>query len=170
VCLSYGGIVLVFLHDLRSTSDAGALVFGVALVLVSAILYAVYLVAAGGVIEQLGSARFVAWAMLLSTIFALTHFLLGRGPATLAQPARVHALAGAMAVFVTVLPGVLIAEAIRRLGADRSSVIGSVGPISTLLFAAWLLGEPIGAIQLVGVTLVIAGVLMVVVRARPAAH
>jgi drug/metabolite transporter (DMT)-like permease len=55
----------------------------------------------------------------------------------------------------------MIAESIRRIGASTASLIGSLGPVFTLGFGALLLDEPVNALQLVGVALVLAGVVLV---------
>jgi drug/metabolite transporter (DMT)-like permease len=168
--LSYAGIALVFWHDLRFAGNAGATLTGGGLVFASAILYALYLVQAGGVIARLGSARFIAWAMLASTVFVVAQFLLTRPVAALAVPGRIHVLSIAMAVFSTVLPTWLIAESIRRMGANAASLVGSLGPVFTIGLGAMILGEPIHAIQLAGAALVLGGVMMVTVKPRAAAR
>jgi drug/metabolite transporter (DMT)-like permease len=66
-----------------------------------------------------------------------------------------------MAVFSTVLPVWWVTVAMRELGAGPTAMIGSLGPVITLLLAWALLGEPLGALQLLGALLVIAGVRMV---------
>jgi len=167
--LSYAGIAFVFWHDIRFAGDAGGTLKGGALVFASAILYALYLVQAGGVIARLGSARFIAWAMLASTVFVVTQFLLTRPLAALAVPRSVQAISLAMAVFSTVLPTWLIAESIRRMGANAASLVGSLGPVFTIGLGAMILGEPVHAIQLAGAALVLGGVLLVTLKPRSAA-
>ena len=66
-----------------------------------------------------------------------------------------------MALLSTVLPTFLLAEALRRIGAKMTSIIGSVGPVSTLVLGAVVLGETITAMQLLGTALVITGVLWI---------
>jgi len=167
--LSYAGIALVFWHDLRITGNTGATLTGGGLVFASAILYALYLVQAGGVIARLGSTRFICWAMLASTVFIVAQFLLTRPVAALAVPRSIHAISLAMAVFSTVLPTWLIAESIRRMGANSASLVGSLGPVFTIGLGAMILGEPIHAIQLAGAALVLGGVLLVTAKSRVAA-
>jgi drug/metabolite transporter (DMT)-like permease len=159
--LSYAGIVLVFWHDLRISGDPRAILSGGALVFGSALCYSLYLVGAGNLISRLGSMRFIAWAMLASTVFVTAQFVLTRPFSALHVPPRIHALSLAMAVFSTVLPTWLVAEAIRRIGANASSLIGSLGPVFTIGLGAVILGEPTHAIQLAGAALVLAGVLIV---------
>ena len=159
--LSYAGIALAVWHDVRISGDAAAIALGSALVFGSALGYAIYLVAAGGVIARLGSSRFIAWAMLASTAFVALQFALTRPLAALALSPSIHALTLAMALFCTVLPTWMIAESIRRIGASTASLIGSLGPLFTIGFGALLLGEPVNLLQLVGVALVLTGVVLV---------
>jgi drug/metabolite transporter (DMT)-like permease len=120
----------------------------------------------------MGSLRFIAWAMLVSSAFALTQFALTRDLALLRLPAPIYGLSLAMAVFSTVLPTWLIAEAIHRLGANTSSLIGSLGPVFTIGLGALILGEAVHGVQLFGAALVLLGVALVTLqpsRARDAA-
>jgi drug/metabolite transporter (DMT)-like permease len=163
--LSYGGIVLVFAHDLRVSGTPGALWIGGSLVFAGSILYALYLVLAGDIIGRIGSTRFVSWAMLASAAFVLLQFFATRDAALLKVPPPVHLLALVMAVFSTVLPTWLIAEAVRRIGANASSLIGSLGPVFTIALGAIILAEPVHWIQIAGAALVLAGVTLVTLRA-----
>ena len=171
LALSYAGIALAVWHDVRTTGDPSSIALGSALVFSSALGYAIYLVAAGGVIARLGSSRFIAWAMLASTAFIVVQFAFTRPLSALRLPWSVHAITLAMAVLCTVLPTWMIAESIRRIGASTASLIGSLGPLFTIGFGALLLGEPVNLLQLIGVALVLAGVILVSRRAgRPAAR
>jgi len=162
--ISYGGIAFVFASDLRVAGDRSATLAGGALVFGSALAYALYLIDAGAVIARLGSLRFIAWAMLVSSVFVLAHFAVTRDIGLLRVPASIYALTLAMAIFSTVLPTWLIAEAIHRIGASTSSLIGSLGPVFTIGLGALLLGEAVQGIQLLGAALVLIGVLLVTLR------
>jgi drug/metabolite transporter (DMT)-like permease len=168
LALSYAGIAFVVWQDARFAADAGATLTGGALVFGSAVLYALYLVQAGGLIARLGSSRFIAWAMLASTAFVIVQFLLTRPLSALAVPWSIHVLSLAMAVFSTVLPTWLIAESIRRMGANAASLVGSLGPVFTIGLGALILGEPVHALQLAGAALVMGGVMLVTLRPRTA--
>jgi drug/metabolite transporter (DMT)-like permease len=167
--LSYVGIGLAFAHDLRVGSDTSSVVLGAALVFGSAIAYAAYLVGAGPILARIGSQRFIAWAMLLSTVFVVGQFVLTRPLEALAVPLSIHALSLAMAIFSTVLPTWLVAEAVRRIGANRSALIGSLGPVFTIALGALILAEPVNAMQLVGAVLVLVGVILVSLKSSPQA-
>ena len=162
--VSYGGIAFVFASDLRLAGDVSATLAGGALVFGSALAYALYLIDAGAVIARLGSLRFIAWAMLVSSAFVLAHFAVTRDIGLLRVPASIYALTLAMAIFSTVLPTWLIAEAIHRLGASTSSLIGSLGPVFTIGLGALMLVEAVQAIEHFGAALVLIGVLLVTLR------
>jgi drug/metabolite transporter (DMT)-like permease len=155
--LCYLGVVLAMLHDLRN--QAGPVWIGGALVLGSAICYAVYLLRAAPLLQRLGSARVAAWATSFASVLAVAQFFALRPTSALyTQPWQVHALSVAMAVFSTVLPIWLVTEAIGRLGAGTTAIIGSLGPVLTMLLAWAFLAEPVGLLQALGALLVIIGV------------
>jgi drug/metabolite transporter (DMT)-like permease len=166
--LSYGGIAVVFAQDVGLAADIRGVWTGGGLVFASAFLYALYLVGAGDVIARVGSMRFIAWAMLASAAFVFLQFVLTRDVALLRVPPSIYGIAFAMAVFSTVLPTWLIAEAIRHIGANASSLVGSLGPLFTIGLGAAILGEPMRAIQLAGAALVLMGVMLVTLKPRRA--
>ena len=164
--LCYAGVVLVFVRDLGAADHGADVALGGFLVFVSAVLYAMYLVFAGPVIHRLGSLRFIAWAMLASTVFVVAQFLLTQPVSALRVPARVHAITLTMAIFSTVVPTWLMAEALKRIGANQAALVGSLGPVFTIALGYLMLDEPLHAIQFAGVALVLAGVWQI--TAKPA--
>ena len=157
----YAGIFLVFFNDLHT--QPGNVVLGSAWVLLSALLYATYLVGSGRLVGRVGSMRFASYAGLVSCGAVVAHFLVASPDASviLRQPAPVYWLSVLMAVASTVLPIVLTSEGIRRMGASHASIIGSVGPIATIALGAAFLGEPITIIQAAGAAFVLLGVLTI---------
>jgi drug/metabolite transporter (DMT)-like permease len=104
--------------------------------------------------------------MLLSTAFILLQFVLTRPLTALAAPAPIHWISLAMALFSTVLPTWLVAEAIRRLGPNTASLIGSLGPVFTIGLGVMILDEQVNTLQLIGAALVLAGVALVTLKPR----
>ena len=165
MALSYAGIALVFLHDVGIKQD-GNIVLGSALVFLCTLSYSSYLVGAGHVIRRIGATRFTAYAMIVASVACLLQFFALRPVSALELPLRVYELSIAMAILSTVLPAFLIAYAIRRIGPDTTSLIGSVGPVSTLAMAYVFLHEHLSALQIFGASLVLVGVLMVSLNSK----
>src|SRR3990167_5936771 len=167
LALSYAGIVLAFAHDLQVTDDMHAVLLGGAFIFGSALSYALYSAGAEVAIRRLGTLRFAALAIIVSTFATQLHFVLTQPFSALAQPLEVYAYAAAMALFSTVLPVFWQSAAVQRIGAARTVLIGTLGPMLTIFFAWLLLTEPVSIAQLLGAGLVLAGVLLVSRRQRP---
>ena len=158
--ISYVGIALVFLHDLQFNPEK--VLTGGALVLLSAVLYAGYLVGGGEMVKRIGGVRFAAYASIVSTIGISLHFFISRSPdILLSQTRRVFWLSGWMAIVSTVLPIIMMAAGMRRIGSSNAAMISSIGPIATIFMGAIFLGEPITLLQLTGAALVLVGVLAI---------
>ena len=167
LALSYAGIGLAFAHDLQMTDDMHAVLLGGAFIFGSALSYALYSTGAEVAIRRLGTLRFAALAIIVSTFATQLHFVLTQPFSVLAQPLEVYAYAAAMALFSTVLPVFWQSAAVQRIGAARTVLIGTLGPMLTIFFAWLLLTEPVSIAQLLGAGLVLAGVLLVSRRQRP---
>lgn len=159
--LSYAGIGLAFAHDLQLAGDTRSVLIGAAFVFGSALTYAGYSAGAEVAVHRIGSARFSALGLLVSTAAAQIHFLLSEPLDALIQPWPVYAYGAGMALFSTVLPVFWQSAAIRRIGSARTVLIGTLGPMLTLFFSWTLLDEPLSAHQLGGAALVVGGVLLV---------
>lgn len=66
-----------------------------------------------------------------------------------------------MTLICTVVPSFLISESIRRIGASRVAILGSIGPVATIILAAVFLGERLNGFQWIGAIIIISGVMLV---------
>jgi drug/metabolite transporter (DMT)-like permease len=154
--ISYVGIVLVFLHDLKGGGPNIAL--GSMLVLGSASSYALYLLFSGEMVKRLGSLRLVAYAMCVSSVACIAQFFILRPVALLVQPMPVYWLSLVNGILCTVMPVFMTMIAVQRIGAGVASQAGMIGPVSTLFLGALILGEPVTDWQLGGTALVLSGI------------
>jgi drug/metabolite transporter (DMT)-like permease len=123
-------------------------------------------VGAGHAIARIGTLRFTAYAMVVASAASLLQFGVMRPLSALDLPLRVYELSIAMAIFSTVLPVFLLSFAIRRIGSGSASLIGSIGPVSTIYMAYVILGEHISLLQIAGSSLVLAGVLVISLNSK----
>ncbi len=160
---TYSGIALVMSNAIGGSNAHLAL--GAALCFASAAGYAVYLVASSQVVQRVGSMRFTAYAMSIASAFCILQFLLLRPLSALRMPGEVYGLAIAMALASTVLPVFITTEALKRIGANQVALFGALGPVTTIFFG-WLgLDEAMAPVQLAGAALVLAGVVLVTLKA-----
>jgi drug/metabolite transporter (DMT)-like permease len=156
LALAYGGIVLVYFHEVRLDSDG--LLLGSAFVFASAVCYAIYLVVSGELVRRIGAIRLTAYAMCVSTAAIFVHFAIANPIDALLQPEPVYGLSLINAVFCTVLPVFATMLAIERIGAGRTSLAAMIGPVTTIALAYLLLGEPVSHWQIAGTLLVLCGI------------
>jgi len=154
--ISYGGILLVFGHEIQLVGPHVAL--GALLVFLSAVSYAVYLSFSGELVQRLGSLRLVGWATTVACLLCLGQFVVLRPLSAALVAPEVLWLSLLNATLCTAVPVVLVMMAIERIGASMASQAGMVGPISTILMGVFILGEPFTLWIAAGSVLVILGV------------
>jgi len=163
---SYFGITLIFFNGF--TANLPHLVLGSLLVLGAAISFSVYSVNSAEKIHELGTLRFTTWTMLIGALMTLLHFVASKGIAVPSYSSHVYMLAAALALTGTVIPSFMMAEGIRRIGADRTALLGSLGPLATIFLAMEVLSEPVSTVELAGSAVVIFGVLNLARTAKSA--
>jgi drug/metabolite transporter (DMT)-like permease len=152
---TYAGIVLAWAGQ---AAPGPGTALGVALVAGSAAAFAAFVVVGDDLMRELGSQRFMSTAMSGAAIGVLCHHALTHPLSSYAVPAPVWVDALALAYLGTLAPSLLLAEGQRRLGAERASVIGTVGPVGTAIIGWIALGERPTLIAVAGMALTIAAV------------
>jgi drug/metabolite transporter (DMT)-like permease len=165
MAICYSGLAIAFFHDLAQGGQGADVVTGAAWVFASAVTYALYYAGIGDMVSRIGSMRLSGLAGAASCVLVLAHFALFGQTQSLAQlPAAVWGYGALMALLSTALPIWWLSLAIQRLGAGQAAAVGTLGPVLTVLAAWLLLGEPLSALQLAGLALVMFGV----TRLKPA--
>ncbi|RTZ47496.1 DMT family transporter [Candidimonas sp. SYP-B2681] len=155
LCMAYLGVILVFVQDLSLSGDN--VMLGSMFVLGSALTYSLYIISSGELIKHVGATRLVAYAMSVSAVISMIHFLSVHSWQGLIQPLAVYELSLLHAVVHTVAPTFMIMWSVARIGAPMTSQLGLLGPVSVLFLAGWILDEPVTLLQLVGTAFVLAG-------------
>ena len=156
LAVSYCGVLVVFGHEVQIQGSNVAL--GAALVFASAISYALYLVYSGEEVKRLGALRLTGLASSVACLRCIAQFFLLRPLSAFGVAPEVVWLSVLNATVCTVAPVLMVMMAIERIGAAASAQIGMVGPLSTILMAVVILGEPFTAVMALGTVLVIAGI------------
>lgn len=160
ILVTYAGIFITFSDELGVAGGRQAMLGG-GLVFMSALTYAAYLVGSGYLIPKFGVVVFTSYAMIVSCICVVLHYSLTSTDDILSYPREVYLLGFLMAMISTVIPSYMISYAIKHLGASNFSIIGSLGPISTIILANIFLGEILTIMQVAGAAVVIFGIILV---------
>lgn len=161
VIITYIGIFIAFYRYIDIEDPGRNIPLGAGLIFGSALSYAIYLVGSGNMIPRVGAIKFTSYVMIISCFAVLIHFSFKKESTVLNHENEVYYLGFAMAVLCTIIPSYLLSAAIKEIGSSNVAIIGSIGPISTIILAYLFLGESIGAYQFTGTAIVIFGVLLI---------
>lgn len=158
--LTYLGIAIAYWGEFNFVTDSLNFFKGSFFVFLCAVTFAIYIVGSGRLIPQLGATKFTAYAMLASTVGVVTHYLIA-GVRTEHFTPTLLWYGLILGIFATVIPSFFISNGIKKIGANNVAILSSVGPVSTILQAHFILGEKMFLEQIVGTILVIIGVILI---------
>jgi drug/metabolite transporter (DMT)-like permease len=160
--ITYVGLFAAFISevDVQSAQNKDFLL-GSLFIFVCAFTYAAYIVGSGRLIPVVGATKFNSYAMSFASVGVLLHFFITSDVSLLGFSTPVYIYGFLMAVLSTVIPSYLVVAGIKRIGSDNAAIVGSVGPVSTIVMAYFFLHETVLGLQLLGTVLILAGVLMV---------
>lgn len=162
VAITYAGLLIAFFGELNFEGTYSEDFFmGAALIFACAVTFALYIVGSGKLIPLVGAAKFNSYAMTFACLAVLLHFLLTSERSLFEYSSDVYLYTLSMALLSTVIPSYLISEGIKRIGSGNAAIVGSVGPVSTIVQANIFLNEPIFALQIAGTIMILAGVLLI---------
>jgi drug/metabolite transporter (DMT)-like permease len=162
VAITYAGLMMAFIGEVTLPhADNPNFYLGSILIFACAITYAMYIVGSGRMIPGIGSAKFNSYAMSFACIAVLIHFFVISDASLTNLDLKVYLYSAAMAIFSTVIPSFLVTAGIKRIGSDNAAIVGSVGPVSTILQAYIFLAEPVFGLQIVGTAFILVGVLLI---------
>jgi drug/metabolite transporter (DMT)-like permease len=154
--VTYAGLYVVMGQELKLTGEG--IIQGTLLVLGSALSFAFYVLFSKRYIRQLGSQLFTCVAMISSCLFGLLHGVVVLGSADLFVSQTAWFWLLMLIVLSTVIPSFMMVEAIDRIGATQTGIVGMLGPIFTIVLAIYLLDEAFSVWLVLGVGLMMLGI------------
>ncbi|MBR2648955.1 MAG: DMT family transporter [Sediminibacterium sp.] len=161
LALSYAGIGIAYFAEIKTDFTIPGFYYGSFMIFLCAITYSFYLVGTGKLVQAAGATRYTAYAMLAASVGVFIHFMLTRSVTDIHFSSTLIYYAIALALVATVIPSFLMSAGMKRIGSNNVSIITSVGPVSTIIQAYFLLGEKVLFLQVAGTILVIAGVVLI---------
>jgi drug/metabolite transporter (DMT)-like permease len=166
LAITYIGIGIAYFGELQIDTGNPNFYWGSFLIFLCSITYASYIAGSGYVIPKVGASKFTAYALLTSTAGVLLHYML-RGEYNMLQESKDLWWYGVLlALVATVVPTFMLSFALKKIGANNVAIISSVGPVSTIVQAHFVLDEPIFTEQIIGTVLVLIGVLLLSIKPK----
>jgi drug/metabolite transporter (DMT)-like permease len=154
--ITYSGLWVVFAEELKVFGDET--IWGTLFVFLAAVSFAIYVSFGKQAITAIGSLWFTSLAMTVSSVFVLIYYFAFFDFSALVITREAWLWLFLLAIFSTVIPSFMIAEAIHRIGPAQTGIIGTLGPIMTIFLAIWILHEPFTVYHAIGMILVTLGV------------
>lgn len=154
LAITYAGLGLAL--KLYAGVMEGALA-GAGLILFSALVYSFSYIITQVLSVRVSGVKISAYTVTAATAAFAATWHGGRMPAG----KNAWLILGVLAVFSTFIPTLTLALSIRMIGASRAATVSFIGPLSTALLAYLILGETMEPVQITGMVLVIAGVLII---------
>jgi drug/metabolite transporter (DMT)-like permease len=161
VAFTYIGVVLAYFGELSVQANNAHFLLGSGLIFLCAITFAIYTVGSGRLIPVAGATRFTAYAMLFSTAGIFIHFIVAGNYTILHSGSNYVGYGFLIAIIATVIPSWLVAMGTKKIGANNAAIISTIGPVSTIIQAHLILGEPIYTLQIIGTLFIVTGVLLI---------
>lgn len=159
--LSYLGIVVIYAQDLHSNGHE--VTYGMLLVLGSALAFSVFVVLSGKYIAKCGSVQFTSISMLGASVAVFLHYMFNTNTSMAGYQMSAYGLVFILALFCTVLPSYLINMGVKRIGAPRAAIVGTISPVFTVVMAYVFLSEVSTPMHMLGFALVLLGIAIITV-------
>lgn len=159
IVLSLCGIALLY----RGGDGAALSLFGVMLVMLSSLTYAVYIVVVNRASLSMSSSKLTMYVMTFGVMTLVAHSLVGAdgGLQLLTTPAM-WGYALLLALLPTVVSFIMMTVAVHNIGSTPTAVLGALEPITAVVIGVTVFGEAFTARLAIGILLVLAAVVLVV--------
>ncbi len=158
--ITYLGVIVAFQDRINQSDNV---VLGTILIVLCSLTYALYLVGSEQLVGRLGPKVLTSMALIVSSVCVIIHkiFTMGSTLSFDEVNPNIYLISLCIAIFSTVIPSFMISEAIRRVGASNTSILASIGPISTIIMASIFLDETISTFLVIGTIIVIGGIVLI---------
>ena len=131
---------------------------GIILAVSAAVIYSVYIIVGAGVLQKVSAicSSTIIFASAGVVIGSLMVFIHPHWPASASGWLAVAAIV----LIATVIPVVTFLAGLNLIGPTNASMLSTLEPVVTVLLAAWLFGERLSPIILVGGGLILAAVIL----------
>ena len=160
MALTYLGIGIAFWGEMKIDASNPGFYVGSLFCFFCALTFAVYLTGSGKMIAETGATKFTSYAMISACGGIFIHYFV-TGHTVHHMDSHLLWYGFALAILATVIPTFLMSNGIKKIGSSNAAIVSSIGPVSTILQAHFILGESITVAQVSGTVLVIIGVLLI---------
>lgn len=165
IFLTFAGVVIMTQSDSTQTISP----FGVFLSLVSALVYAMFIIIINRskTIRNISNSLLTFYTLSVGSVVFFIKLMISDAEITagLEKDMAWLNLVG-LAILPTIVSTATLAVATRNIGATKASVLGVFEPITAILIGAFVFGEPITTNIIVGILISIAAVIFMIAKTK----
>lgn len=158
IILSFAGVLLLYWSDGGGTLHIG----GVALVLVSALTYALYIIVVDKSPLAMSSFKINFYVLFYCAAGMALFALLSGQPLQLPPTPRAWLWVSWLAVVPAIMALVMMVYAAKYIGSTPTAILGALEPTTAVLIGVFVFAEPFTLRLLLGIVLILAAVTIVV--------
>ena len=162
IVLSLVGVLLLYWGD---AADGGPLsLWGVALVLISALTYALYIVVVDKSPLQMSSFKINFYVLFYCAAGMAVYALVSGQPLMLPPSPRAWLWVSWLALVPAIMALVMMVYAAKYIGSTPTAILGALEPTTAVVIGVLVFGEPFTPRLLLGIVLILTAVTLVVLR------
>ena len=139
---------------------------GMMLVLMSSLLFALYIVYVKQFRADIGPMKFTFWVVLFGWLTIMVYMIVASEPLQVLQSGTQWLWALQLALLPTVFSLFFINVAIKSIGSTPTAILGAFEPVTAVVVSCLCFGEPFTLRLAVGIVLILAAVILIIIR-RP---
>ncbi|MBR0169236.1 MAG: EamA family transporter [Bacteroidales bacterium] len=158
ILLSLIGVLLLYWGDSGGTLN----LWGVVLVLISALTYALYIIVVDKSPLAMSSFKINFYVLFYCALGMVIFALLSGQPLMLPPTPKAWLWVGWLAVVPAIMALVMMVYAAKYLGSTPTAILGALEPTTAVLIGVFIFSEPFSLRLLIGIILILAAVTIVV--------
>ena len=163
IAISMIGVALLY----HGGDGATLSTVGLALVFVSSLTYAVYMVMAKGIDLQMGSVKMTFYAISFCLFFLLIYSVtFGSGLPPVFTRASSWGWGFMLGAVPTVLSLIFMVKAVKSIGSTPTAILGALEPVTAVTIGVLVFGEILTGRLIVGIALILGSVVLIAAKKR----
>ena len=164
ILLAVAGVGLLYKGD----GDAKLSTAGFSLVMVSSLLYAIYIISVNQWQNDMSNIKFTFWILFFCLLTILVYSWMAGDDIQLLQTPKQWACGIQLALLPTVLSLFFMTISINLIGSTPSAIMGALEPVTAVCIGVFVYGETFSLRLASGIVLILAGVVLIILKKKTA--
>ncbi len=164
ILMAVAGVGLLYQGD----GDVKLSTAGFALVMVSSLLYAIYIISVNQWHTEMSTIKFTFWVLFFCLLAIVVYSWLAGDELQLLHTSKQWACAVQLALLPTVLSLFFMTISINLIGSTPSAIMGALEPVTAVCIGVFVYGESFSLRLACGIALILAGVVLIILKKKTA--